>query len=1211
MRDDILRQAALAIAVSIDIKEEDYTRRVPAGTDLRQLEDPAFYILSNELLARFKVAWEKGVPPQDTPDGKGLPPLQHIHTSSRIISGLVHYVALELNWSVYRLPVETTTKMLEASYHVIVNRFIHADEGDMLTELASRKCVYDAIRNHLIKNNTHQDANTRNMLFHSNRPQVVFDMFKEYFREHSATAFRFEGKYIDFVMNAYQNYFYANNKADLWRAFYAEDFAKREIEMDAHAVTYLEQGGVPADMNIHEYLINIGEGNVRLFKHAGHKSEVNGVMYDLYYMVLCHLCTLYANKLNEKLDGFVLEFKDPYSRSEGKGGNTNVGAKISNAKMLVPMMFDYIRSGNFNVSLLLDFRRQCFQLGRGDTQSTNPVWISTGENNSGEANRYLDTGDGLVNYTTFEIVFKAVASAYNIARALTERGRDLVTEYIKGRPEPDEHGNRAPFSDWFINQDIYRYMDYLSSLDYLPLMRKLQSESGRATIYNGSVRVKMHPGTSEGDLGSGELLDFISMVYMYAGSEVNTNSNITSNKEYDFAHGMLSRPKLKERDPLSTPFEKKRSVFHYMTAIPYSFMEVDVRRREDWLLSTRQDNVKNVYHLYENPGVEIDHRSLDALNERHIIYNSSSGHTDYALECYKGLNFNGILARRSEYACQHLESAARQGAMETLDWHIGTSDFPCLMTFSAANNGRQMTERGVEQHWLVRLYMNVPMFSTSPVAYVSCTDTDPVKRVYWQDIPYDSENAWIAEGRGYRSYGCYPFVGDLHALAIASGLCGDAKSPYPEADLVREHEWRGRQRLEGSLGFALYIGIDNLGKPEIKDTTLDTIPVYLDYKGQVELYRQRLVELSWMQDDFVQLLQLMYSYCWCLTLPEVARSAADFERAQSLFNSLLTHVFKKKDLDWFFSRLEDAYCNDNGTLKQKYLWPRRVVSYEANKNADSRREAMEPRWALTVGGRLEHLATDAGMTPLTQFEGGPYEQFIAAARNYTDAAERFVLLHAFLYEKTLFVKLLRDAYTLTFGALPEDNSTITCELNAMLNITQVFDVSDVQWTNEIAVLTGMDSDDSGGFVRKLVVQDRSDFSVLLHALDDHYAECNDNLRTLVNYDVAADEKLSSKFDRWHDALNMIPPIVNSEILNQIRGQYVCDSHNYFLAGTDYFKADYGGDTLYLHYSGHFLKATKNGQFEAFTLPTRTDSELYEYEEVLKKVMRNVRYSDYE
>ncbi len=1211
MRDDILRQAVLAIAVSIDIKEEDYTRRVPAGTDLRQLEDPAFYVLSNELLARFRVAWERGIPPQNTPDGKGLPPLQNVFTSSRIISGLVHYIALELNWAVYHLPVETTSKMLEASYHTIVNRFIHSEEGDMLTELASRKCVYEAVRNHLIKSNTHQDANTRNMLFHSNRPQIVFDMFKEYFREHSATAFRFEGKYIDFVMNAYQNYFYANHKKDIWDAFYAEDTAKREIEIDAHAVRYLEQGGVPADMNIHEPLINIGEANVELFTHSGHRDEVNGVMYDSYYLELCHLCELYAANLNQKLEGFSIEFKDPYSRTEGKDGNKGIGAKVSNAKMLLPMMFDYIRSGNFNVSLLLDFRRQCFQLGRGDTQSTNPVWVSTGEDNSGESARYLDTDKGLRNYMTFEIVFKAVASIYNIMRALVDRGRDLVEEYIKGRPEPNANGVRAPFSDWFINSNIYRYMDYLSSLDYLPLMRKLQAESGQADVVNGVVKVKTRPGNGDGDLGSGELLDFVSMVNLYAGSSKNTNSNINANRSYDFTHGLLSRPKLKERDPLTTPFEQKRSVFHYMTAIPYSYMEVDARRLEEYEASMRQAQVRNIYLLFEFPSVVVDYRSPDDLNTKHQVYNSSSGYTDYAQELYKGLRYNSILARKQEYACQHLSTAAARGEMDTLAWHIGTSDFPCLMAFSAAPNGRQVTAHGVEQHWLTRLYMDVPMFEANLVAYIGQLEEDPTPRVYWTNVPFAGENAWIAEGRGYRCYGCAPFANDLHALSVAGDVKAHAPSSYVTATDVRENAWRARQRLEGSLGFALYIGVDNLGKPEIKDTILDKIPVYLDYRGQVELYRERLVELSWMQEDFVQLLQLMYSYCWVMTLPEAARSQSDYDHAHSLYNSLLTHVFKKKDLDWFFARLEACYYDDNGVFKQKHMWPRHIVNYDGNKTADSRRAPIEPRWALTLGGRLEQLAKDAGMEPFTQFEGGPYEQFMAAARDYTDTSERFVLLHTFLYEKTLFIKLLRDAYTLTFGALPEDNNTVSCELNSMLGVTDVFDPSDLQWTSEIAVLTSMDSDDSSGFVRRLVVQDCSDFKVLLHALNEHYEFCTENIRTLVNYDVAADERLSSKFDKWHDALNMIPPVTNSDILNQIRGQYVCDSHNYFLAGTDYFKVDYGGDTLYLHYSGHFLKATRNGQFEAFTLPTRTDQELYEYEQVLKKVMGSVRYSDYE
>lgn len=1211
MRDDILRQAVLAIAVSIDYKADEYTKRVPPGTDLRQLEDPAFFILRNELLSRFKDAWEHGVSGERTSDGKPLPPLRDIYTSSRILSGLIHYVALELSWSVYRIPAEMTAKMLESSYHVIVQRFIHSEQGDMLTELASRECVYEAIRNHLIKSNFRTDAKIMNMLLHSNRPQIVFNMFKEYFREHSATAFRFEGSYIDFIMNAYQNYFYANHKADIWRAFGAVDSAKREIEMDFHTVRYLDQGGAPADMYVHEHLINIGEANVELFSHSGHKKEANGVMYDAYYLALCHLCELYARRINEKLDGFCIEFKDPYSRLEGAEGNKGIGAKISNAKQVVQMMFDYTRSGNFNVSRLLDFRRECFRLGRGDTQSTNPVWKSMGENNSGEAARYLDTEDGITNYITFEIVFKAVASIYTLMRALEERGRDLVTEYIKGRPDPLPDGTQSPFSDWFINDNIYRYMDYLSSLDYLPLMRKLQAESTLGSSAKQALTGKVDPNASE-DLGAGDLHNFEEMIYLYAGSQKNTNSNINENRRYATTHGLLNKPKLKERDPLTTSFERKRSVFSYMTAIPYSCMEVDARRKKDYEAAQRQAQVQDVYALFEFPTIPVDYRGSEAINMRHVLFNSNSGYTDYATELYKGLHYNSVLGRNPSYVSQHVASAATKGSMDSLDWHIGTSEFPCLLTLTPDQTGRQMTEKGLQQKWYTRLYLHIPMLETCITTYSGVLPGEEIPMVVWSDVPFNGESAWVVEGRGFRRYACSPFTNDLHSLCLAAGLAPDAQNLYVPAEQMRKMYSRAKEMLESSLGFALYIGVENLGKPEIEADILSKIPVYQDYKGQVSLYRQWLVELSWMQEDFVQVLQLMYSFCWCMSLPEFARNPRDIKHARSLFNSLLTHVFNKEDLDWFFAMLRLGYYDVSGTLHQQHIWPRRIVDFSTNKSAEGRRAPIVPRWALTLRGSLGSLVDDVGLKPPTNFEAGPYEQFMTKAQGWSDVSERFVLLHAFLYEKTRYIKLLRDAYTLTFGFLPEDNNTLSCELNSVLKVMQVFDVNDPAWVNEVAVMIGM-GDASGDFVREQVLRDNKDFAVLLNALSGYYDECVENLRTLVNYDVAVDSELVSKFDKWHDALVMIPPITSSDILTQIRGQYVCDEHKYFYAGTGYFKADYGGNTLYLHYSGHFLKATKDGQYEAFVLyrDGDTSQKLYEYEAVLKKVIASVRYSDYE
>lgn len=1211
MRDDILRQAVLAIAISIDIKEEEYIKRVPAGTDVRQVEDPAFFVLSNELLARFRHAWVEGVSAERMGNGEGLPPLQHIYTSSRILSGLLHYVALELNWAIYRLPLELTTKMLESSYHVIVHRFIHEDQGDMLTELASRKCVYEAVRSHLIKNNVRTDSRNMSMLLHSNRPQIVFNMFKEYFREHSATAFRFEGSYIDFVMNAYQNYFYANHKADIWRAFSADDSAKREIELDQHSVRYLEQGGTPSDMYVHDHLINIREANVAVFSHSGHDRKVNGIMYDVFYLELCHLCELYAKKVNENLEGFCIEFKDPYSRLEGKGSNKGIGAKISNAKQCLPMMFDYIRAGNFNISRLPDFRRECFRLGRGDTQSTNPLWLSMGSNNSGESVRYIDTEDGVENYATFESIFKAVASTYNLMRALVERGRDLVEEYIKGRPDPAPDGTQLPFSDWFMKNSVCRYMDYLSSLDHLTLMRRLQAEADEAAPHKRIQTGDLNQDAPE-DLGCGELLDFEHMVYEYAGSSENFGTQIVASQRYDFTHGLLNKPMLKGQGELSTDFKRKRSVYTYMTAIPYSYMEVDAKRRMEYEQWLEKERTQHSYHLVEFPRVKLDFRGTVDLDQKHLIFNRGMDHIDYAAGVYRGIRYNSILARNPGYAGQHVSTAVEKQAMESLDWHVGTNSYPCLMAMSADPAGPQNNGDSVLYNWLVHLFPHVPMISVCVASYSSVAPGDDIRRIYWQAIPLEHESSWIVDGKGYRSPAQMSFANDLHALALASRAFPDQQNLYVPVDKVLPNYARAKERLESSLGFALYIGIDNIDKSEIDSDVLSNIAVYQDYTSQVQLYRERLVELAWMQADFVQLLELMFTFSWFVTLPEVAAKPHEVQHAKGLFNSLLTRVFKKADLEWFFATLRGCYYEGDGGLKPRHMWPQRMVQFGVDKSPSARRDIINPRWAMTVRGCLESLIDDVGLAVPTTFEDGPYSQFMSKAQDWTDASERFIMLHGFLYEKTLHLKLLRDAYTLTFGFMPEGNNTMCCEINSVLKVMDVFDPSDPHWVQDVAVMSGM-GDASSDFVRSQVLKDNRDFAVLLDALTGYYRECTENLRTLVNYDVAVDAELVSKFGQWHDALVMIPPITTSDILNQIRGQYVCDEHKYFYAGTDYFKADYGGDILYLHYSGHFLKASKDGQFTACVLYRDGDSSktLNAYEDILKKVIANVRYSDYE
>lgn len=1179
MRDDILGKAVLAIATCIDIGDDEYESKVMYGTEVYHLEDPAFFIVNKELFRRFRQAWEMGIPAEKMPDGKPCPPLEHIHKSSSIIRALIQYVSLELYWSDYHLPYERVYDMLMPKYDVIVYKFLHDTKQDLLTALASRKCIHEAIRAHLIQSNIRSDSKTRNRLRNSNRTQVIFDMFKEYFHKRSATRYLFEGRFSDFVIHAYKSYFYTNHKSDIWKALSADDFAKREVEMDIHTVKYSERKDEFTDIFVRDYLINIGQANTKLFKH-GHKENA----YDLYYLILCHLCEKYAENVNKELDGFAVQFVDPYSRNGGAHLQKGEGAKINNAKELIPVLFDHISAGDFNVNRMLDLRREAFLLGRSDLQGNNPVWKC---DTSGAAERQFDTKEGIPNFIIFEVVFKGVASAYNLMRALVERDRDLVDEYIKGRPEKDLPNKPKAFSEWFTARNIYRYMDYLSSLDYLPLIRKLQEEAG---VRDGKE------GTGELDPDCGELLDFEGMVGTWGMELTNTSPRANEMRAHARVHGFLHKAKIKGTGNMNTPFEQRRSVYRYLTAIPYALVESELKRSATFRPHLRGYGLCPEFTEFAMCG--------NICNKRLYMQNDS-GAIEYAIESYRDLHSNTVMLSNKEYAKLHMKDVLlnTQAGETSYAWSIGSAMFPGLLQVDSLQNGKYAF-----------MWLDIPMFRCSLGSTFIAPNEDDLHygkgSMYVTYGKHDNEGefSWLNSAGENACRGLMTVLNNPIALQLAAGIQPDSNGDVYYEDIMGGEVFDGVssrvcnrvyesavQKLQASLGFELYIGIRDY---QVKDVTsvLKAIPVYQEYTGQTRLYRERLSELSWMQEEFIQLLQLMFTYCCYVVSPESGCPQEDIKLANSLFKGLMSHCFKKKDLDKFFEKLYCEYMSPSGKVLPQYRWPSRVVNYSGHESSSKAREPINPVWALLLGGIFTDLAEQSGVKPVTQYEAGPYEQFMHKAGRWDDASDRFILLHGFLYEKTRFIKLLRDAYTITFGVIPEDNSTLTCEFGSVLNVRGLFDPHHPAWYNKVAITASL-GDSVTDFVQDAVVQDVQDFGVLLRALDAHYTDCAQDLRDLVNYDIAADSELSSKFDAQAELFKVLPVVNNSEILDQIRGQFNVDRNKFFLYGNDYFKAHYGDKTLYLHMSGHFL-AVDHGKYEVFTLNTQTKEELRLYENIL-------------
>lgn len=1230
MNEENLRQAILAIAVNIDYKKEEYTKNLTDETANNDIGDPAFLILSGDLIRDFKDAWRNGIPSSKMAEtvgtklqgptadsmalavvggvADGVPPLKTFFGGD-IIRGLIVYVSLELSWSIYHLPFSSTMEMLLGRYHEIKRRFVQSPSSEMFVELASRECVYEAIKVQLRRNNNDRTSRMYNIINNSNRPQAVFDMFKKAFAERSASAFYFSGTFLSFLMFTYNNYFYNTvEKSAIWSELRSQDIAKAEQELDVHNLRYNVDDTEQADLYIHDLAVSIGEANTQLFKHTGQAKDdddptcsVNGLMYDICYLILSHLVKQKLDEINAKLTSVEFQFKDPWAWHIGKRNNKNVKAKIDNAKQLIPLLWEHVRSGNFNTTKILDLRREAYKLGRSDTQGRNPVWDSEGKLSEGEASFYMDTPDGKRNLEAFDIVLKGVISVHSFLRALAGSGKDLVHEYIASRGYYNDRGKWVDFSCWFTNSNVYRHLDYMSSLKYVTQMVKLQQEANQG--YEES-RV------AGGAQGTGELLNFDDMVSEYAGSDKHTERHIIENRKWAQDHGLLSQPRTKEKNRPLRPYEKKLTVTRYITAFPYTYRELETERDDSASRQMFSAGEVSGFAPREFPdGHMMVWRGPAGDADAHII--GRANYSESGAGTYVGFKHNVILQNAEWYAREHLRS---ESAFASVGWHIGTHKFGGLVrTMEQFSNNfiDQSSDRVVPGAIaLLTSYMHVSTEETQ-----CATHFDRHGQLSYDFVTRSNEREWLIgndtediNGDGpmqhLHLYGAMPNSFDVHTVLLLNGVKPEQYNSITRDEIINSGMCAHAQELlQNSLGFELYIGLDNLHSADIRGK-LNSIKVWEDYREQVTTYYNWLVELNWMQEAHIRILEMMWETCWYITSPGSMDnfSTEDYKHAKNLINSLVKKRFSRDDVTWFFDYLVAKYTK-NGRALPKHLWPDRIVSFDARKDVSQNHEPIIPKWALMLKGPFDGWVELFGLKPDTQFEDGPYNKFMASIAGVKDVAEQFVLLHAFLYEKTLYLKVLRDSYCIIFNGFGEDNDTLGCELDSQLGIMDTFNANNAMWGKGVAALRRC-SVDLNEYIISQVTYDNVDFEVLLTALREYFSSCAAKLQKMVNYDVSATEEQASQFDKWGNAFANINPIVDSDTLNRIRGRYTVDSNGFVCGFGGYFTIRYGEDLLYLHQSGAFLRKSKNGQYNEFMLRRETSDEINEYESVLQGGIRN-------
>lgn len=447
-----------------------------------------------------------------------------------------------IDFTMRELPIRTGKSenivyQLRSQRDAIVETFVNESVTDMFTRLASRGVIQSAVQQYLYRENT---MRTIISSINQSRVSVVFSQFLEMFRENCAHAFQYRGSFQAFVMNCFINFFYKGRKQDIWAQIREIDAARREVETSLVQEKLLTVG-TSDDLLIHDLLVNTSIVNDLMFKHSGQSDDAYGVMYDLYYLILCLLCERRAQTINEALGKEIVEFVDVYDRKRNHLGilsNKGIAAKVANAKDIVSRVFRYVRTGQLNVASIASLRDECFRSGKYDREGRNCVWkdVVVG----GETSRYLDDANAMSNYRAFDEILKGVISVYTLMTELEKRGYYLVDFY-----DPV----------LFKNKDIIRYMDYLSSIQFVPLIKQLQAEPLDKEHYTTG------------------LLEFDKMVDEYAGSVVNNHTNIRENRYYAITHGFMRKPRVKQSTVPTSTFEKLRQIACILDSVPHSYRD--------------------------------------------------------------------------------------------------------------------------------------------------------------------------------------------------------------------------------------------------------------------------------------------------------------------------------------------------------------------------------------------------------------------------------------------------------------------------------------------------------------------------------------------------------------------------------------------------------------------------------------------------------------
>lgn len=1003
----------------------------------------------------------------------------------------------------------------ESTKTEIRHRFVEESIASMLTNLAKRETIKANVRQYLHS----QDKQNNHAAIDSTRFDTIFTDFMVMFEGSCAASFRFEGDYVAFVMYSFITYYYPSHLRDIWRIFRDIDRAKKEIGTNVSDVRILEETTTD-DLQIHDLINNIVAINDMMFSHSGQSEDARGVCYDIYYMITQHLCEERVAQINAELSTFKLQLVDLLDRRENRPGlaeNKSIASKISNARELVPYVFDCVRKGNWQLDNMVELRDQCFARGKKDRDGKNCIWKDVQA--KAETSRYLDMPMTAHNFKAFNLLFKGVLSVYTLMRAFEARGKNIVESYRN-------------LSKVLFSKDISRHIGGINDLQHVDLIEKLQAEG------------EAHPTDNHG-----ELLNVREMIHDYAGSEHNNNRHIVTFRYNAQLYGLLDNPQLKQKGSFQTPFSQLKSAAEFMTAIPLGYGQY----------------IRNLAMVYNAPQCIAPMAILDPA--------------DVVKAKYSEPYFNRFLIADPQKAAYYLNNVLQgKEVIMSWQWSIGTGEMPCLLLQQIETDGQN------------------PYIAEYYGLYVGMADTFmmiPIKEIGEGVLKLPSKTFYELQREIASS--TYNGRQNSYAQVSYSAVPKYALNSFIRGGVSRGIDYRDNALLN-SMCFDTLLGFENLLTSDVQ-SSLKAIKMYPKYRSSAERYIQWVGELSLLQHSFVELMQVMYSYGLFLALSNSGVANRVEERnGRLLVESLLRTEFSEENLNWFFKRLQEVQAA--GTVQK-----------------------LNFKWSFAPLTSVQFVPTDLSCLGIIWGNDLPAcgqdsltNDLIEALKDVHGPAKRFVQMYNFMQARLNFLRLLRDAYDLTFNIISMNLSTMGCEFNSQFNIVATLEGSrNTLGTGgmmdiKCALLDTLSIEDTTRFVDDVRLSNWQNFSVLCEGLVEYFDSCCQEISGLVDYEVTKSDEMQSEFQNYGGLFHAIGPYSDRlviDLLRDIHPRSRVDSAGFFLMKNSYLRGRLGSSEYYIHSTGRVLEAT-NGRYSPKEFDFSKEQDCVLYEDIIRDARtRNV------